>query len=299
MNPERATTPPLQTPSDSSKKRVAIATFLYQKELTRKQEISVTHLLHFLGGYDKYLVLPPYLQTLQSGGFGTKTFPSRYFKSRFTNSILLLRREFYEAFSDYEYLLIYELDALVFSDQLLDWCDKGYDFIGAPWIKSQMIRRYNYPDAVGNGGFSLRRVESYIRAIDAAKKPISQVYKEMALASLKKVKNVEGLGKCLKKIGKRCKKIWAQSASHRTLLQEDRYWAFEAPKRYPLKMPSVDEALAFSFEVGPRYCFERNHNTLPFGCHAWQKYDEQFWHPYLLKNLDLKIPFKLVDKRRA
>jgi hypothetical protein len=39
----------------------------------------------------------------------------------------------------------------------------------------------------------------------------------------------------------------------------------------------------FSFEVAPRYCFKMNRERLPFGCHAWSKYDQEFWEPFLLK----------------
>jgi hypothetical protein len=34
--------------------------------------------------------------------------------------------------------------------------------------------------------------------------------------------------------------------------------------------------------VAPRLCFELNGRKLPFGCHAWQRYDRGFWEPYLL-----------------
>ena len=31
-------------------------------------------------------------------------------------------------------MLIYQLDAYVFKDELLNWANKGYDYIGAPWL---------------------------------------------------------------------------------------------------------------------------------------------------------------------
>jgi len=46
---------------------------------------------------------------------------------------------------------------------------------------------------------------------------------------------------------------------------------------------TAEIAVSFSFEVGPRYCFEKNNKMLPFSCHAWAKYDRKFWEPYLLK----------------
>jgi hypothetical protein len=43
-----------------------------------------------------------------------------------------------------------------------------------------------------------------------------------------------------------------------------------------------DRALEFGFEVEPRRCFELNGYRMPFGCHAWEKYDRAFWEPHLL-----------------
>ena len=37
---------------------------------------------------------------------------------------------FYLNFKKYRYLLIYQLDALVFRDELLEWCSKEIDYIG-------------------------------------------------------------------------------------------------------------------------------------------------------------------------
>jgi hypothetical protein len=60
----------------------------------------------------------------------------------------------------YQFVLFYELDSFVFEDQLLEWCDAGYDYIGAPWFKGF---HNSLPDAKfifgGNGGFSLRNVK--------------------------------------------------------------------------------------------------------------------------------------------
>jgi hypothetical protein len=47
------------------------------------------------------------------------------------------------------------------------------------------------------------------------------------------------------------------------------------------KVASVDEAIGFSFECDPRYMYQINNNRLPFGCHAWPKYDLEFWRPFI------------------
>ena len=65
---------------------------------------------------------------------------------------------------------------------------------------------------------------------------------------------------------------------------EDRFLAERAPYYYPeFNIPSVETALGFGFETVPRYCYELTNHRLPFGCHAWEKYDREFWEPYLLK----------------
>jgi len=67
-------------------------------------------------------------------------------------------------------------------------------------------------------------------------------------------------------------------------LNEDCFWSFKAADYYPgFKIASVSDGLSFSFEAAPRRCFERNVDHLPFGCHAWGKYDRKFWEPFLLK----------------
>jgi hypothetical protein len=40
--------------------------------------------------------------------------------------------------------------------------------------------------------------------------------------------------------------------------------------------------LRFAFEAAPRQCLEMNQGRLPFGCHAWGRYDREFWTPHLL-----------------
>ncbi|MDP2586570.1 MAG: DUF5672 family protein [Candidatus Komeilibacteria bacterium] len=264
---------------ETFKKTVAVAVPWYKEKLSEAEEISLRHLLHFLGGYDKFIVAPANLKINQPD-FTVKTFPTRFFKNTKSYSRLLLTKDFYRQFSDYEYILIYQLDALVFSDQLNYWCAAGYDYIGAPWFKEKMIKKYDYPgDACGNGGFSLRKVASFIKVIDLAKLPWYIVLSGL-IAALPDVFKSAGLKEGLKKI----KQVWLNSAAQRTPLNEDRYWSFIAPTIDPgFKISPVEVGLKFAFEIAPSYCYQRNNRQLPFGAHAWERYDKDFWLPYLLK----------------
>jgi hypothetical protein len=72
-----------------------------------------------------------------------------------------------------------------------------------------------------------------------------------------------------------------------SLPSDERFIANRASHYYPaFKIAPLETALRFAFECVPRYCFEKNNHKLPFGCHAWQKYDREFWEPYLLKKIE-------------
>jgi hypothetical protein len=59
---------------------------------------------------------------------------------------------------------------------------------------------------------------------------------------------------------------------------EDIFWGKYASNLDPLfKVAPVDEALLFAFEADPAGSFEKTGRKLPFGCHAWARYDRSFW----------------------
>jgi len=249
---------------EASKLVAVVVPISNRAELTPKENISKRHLFQFLGKYDRYLVLPKSLQ-INLTGFKYKRFSDRFFGSAAAHSKLLLSPNFYKAFKDYRFILIYHLDALVFSDQLEQWCEMDYDFIGPPWIKHEEAPYAGnklYEGKVGNGGFSLRKVESFLKVLYSPIYTVhpSEYWNQNYASRPSHIKLVNYHRKFLKRLKNRAKHY---------------YPAF--------RIPSVEVALHFAFECVPRYCFEKNNYTLPFGCHAWQKYDRKFWEPYLLK----------------
>ncbi len=277
------------------KKTVAIVIPAYNESLTPDEEISLRHLKHHLGEYDKYFVIPSDMKLkIKHNGFFVKQFDKRYFGSTEKYSNLLVSKEFYEAFADYEYILIYQLDSLVFSNQLLEWCKKGYDYIGAPWYKTEVKRLDNWEpdqDCVGNGGFSLRKTQSFINVLNNYNNPLRKAknringYLSLLVYYISRtpkkawdyIMRKQDLSSMLKSGSKRLKDVDYKN-------REDAFWSFKAKKYYPeFKIASAQEAVAFSFEVGPRFLFEKNGRKLPFGCHAWAKWDRKFWEDHLLK----------------
>jgi len=42
-----------------------------------------------------------------------------------------------------------------------------------------------------------------------------------------------------------------------------------------------DVAMHFSFECQPERLYKMTNQKLPFGCHAWQKYNPEFWSNFI------------------
>lgn len=55
---------------------------------------------------------------------------------------MMMSESFYQLFADTEYILICHTDAWIFSDQLQEWCQKGYDLVAAPWPTRPRYRHF-------------------------------------------------------------------------------------------------------------------------------------------------------------
>jgi len=267
-------------------KTVAVVVPMHNREeLLPEEQISLRHLVHYLGKYDKYLVVPTGLE-VNYPGFRIKRFSGKYFGSAKAYIRLQFQPSFYESFSEYKYILIYHLDALVFSDQLMEWCEADFDYVGAPWIKhpeAPYAGRNEFEGKVGNGGFLLVKIQSCLKVIYSPGYRIDprihweRHYKSRP-AHIKLLQLPRNYLRYLKVFNNA---RWEMAQWQRS---GDAFWANRAKHYYPeFKIPSVETALRFAFESLPRYCFDRTNHTLPFGCHAWTRYDREFWEPYLLK----------------
>lgn len=268
------------SPTTSPRKRVAIAVPLSSRPgLTPDEEISLRHLHHYLAPFDKFVILPEGSDA-KLAGCTSLHFPRRYFGSPSAHARLMLSPRFYECFTGYDYVLTYHLDALVFSDRLLEWCDLDLDFIGGPW------RDRNSGDlVVGNGGFALRRVAGFLRLLssrDYAADPAAR-WQEFCASrpAYARVLNLPRKYLLHLKLFNSVQRELRTNA--RMNLSDDTFLADSAPVLAPwFRIAPLKTALRFSFDNAPRQCFDANGGQLPFGCHAWFKWDRAFWEPYLL-----------------
>lgn len=224
-----------------NKKRVAIVVPVYKPELSWWEWISLKRLWAVLGTYPLYFIAPqgvdiPYLHIFPKRKI--KFLPREYFADIKGYNRLLLSDFFYEGFTDYEYILIHQLDALVFSDRLEEFCALDYGYVGAPWyfnyslvIDGKPVRLH-----VGNGGFSLRKVENCRRLL-----------KKYAIE----------------------RDNWTGN--------EDVFFAYYGRKDSDFNRADVKTACAFACEANPARILKKNQGEIPFGCHGWHRYGRDFY----------------------
>lgn len=263
-----------------SKKKVVIIIPTHRAKLTADDQISLTHLKKYLGKYDTFFVIPQNISSkdFTAKGYKVKKVDNNFFGTLRRANEMYLNKKFYEAFKKYDFMLIYQLDALVFSNQLDKWLKSGYDFVAAPWFRpiiGYLSHKEGLPPSGGNGGFSLRNIQKSIKILYQVNNSAKRTSKD---SLTRKLWFLWAL------VTGRSHKIWLNAPATDYPFNEDGFWSLEAPKYDPnFKVAPFKIALRFAFERYPRKCLELNNYQIPFGCHAWKKYDKHFWKPYILK----------------
>lgn len=183
-------------------------------------------------------------------------FDADFFSSIKAYGSLMVNKLFYKTFLEFEYILIYQLDCLVFVDHLAAFCALGYDYV-APLILGRSDGFWPSSDVVGVGGFSLRKVSSFLDVLELIEDPLFSSEAECLAA------RIERNG------------------------AEDMFWSLAAPTILPrFSVASPQVALAFGFEGDPRRSFSKSRRRKPFGCHHWNQLSNFLWYlPWI------KLPF--------
>jgi hypothetical protein len=250
----------------------------YTAALQPYERVALARCLDVLKAHDIVLIKPQSLNLdallKAHPQLCTESFNDDYFAGIGGYNRLMLSDGFYARFAKYEYVLIHQLDAFVFSDQLLNWCARGYDYIGAPWFPNSKVptwhsysriylrrtlyrwinradrhvprlHRAQYMYSVGNGGFSLRRVET-MRTVLATLHSRAEAYRQTSSS----------------------------------IQNEDLFFCVEANRYFcHVKTPDIREASAFAWEQQPAVAAKLSGGNLPFGCHGFNKLHRSEWRP--------------------
>lgn len=250
---------------------------MYKVTLSDREKASLEQAFNILGNHPICFVKPESLDlkpiVSPNWHYTCASFPDHFFQSTATYNALMLSTAFYDRFADFEYMLIYQTDAFVFRDELKAWCEKGYDYIGAPfrteiqfdsffqeklweikkniakWLKLTETRHGQHQPAeiilkrtVGNGGLSLRRIARFHELLAQ--------YPDVVDAYL---------------------------ADPSPFYNEDTFFSIEMNRFWPrVRVPDWREAREFAVEDRPSAQVHEM-GKLPFGCHAWDIYEPDFW----------------------
>jgi hypothetical protein len=261
---------------------VVVVPLLARSGLAPHEKTSLRHLDRHLSNYDVVAVAAPDIEVELPERYRLIRMDGKFFGSAEAHCHLQLSTELYKPFVDYEYILMYHTDALVFSNELDAWCHSGYDFIGAPWIKSEHTPWVKGEPEVGNSGFALMNVRSFLRVLYSIKR--RRTTSELWTAIWGDRNRLKAFRRFIARSLFIDNNVRAHISAMLLLgLPSDFFWSKDAVRYFPeFKIPSGSEALKFAFEVDPSKCYEMNGNKLPFGCHAWERYDRSFWEPHLI-----------------
>lgn len=245
-------------------KKVCIVVPVYKQHLNPFEKISLQQLLRILGKYPIYLVYPDTVEIvyeeLSGWEYGVYQCDNGYFQNTATYSELMLSPFFYEHFSAYQYMLVYQLDCFVFSDSLSDFCDLDYDYIGAP-----QYHGWTSDAVVGNGGLSLRKIDAVLRVVKKYEEIVREPYYREIFRK------------------------W-----------EDNFFSYcGAKKDVAFRVPALTLANTFCTVMDiERGMQDIPHRGLPFGTHAWHRMNFYFWKDIIKAygyQTDQLLPQKNVD----
>jgi hypothetical protein len=229
-----------------------VVTPVYKADLTDAEQKVVTQGRNVLSAYTRVLVCPVSMDVSAyiaiDSDLQVERFDDRHFQGIAAYNKLMMSPLFYQRFRHFQFMLIYQTDAWVFRDELLQWCNRGYDYVGAPWVTlppTSKKTRFNLSTLlvgkVGNGGFCIRNISKHY-------------YSALVFSPLR----------------------WIFTKN------EDFFWCYIIATLNPFyRIAKANEALSFAFELEPSRCFEQVGNILPFGCHAWEKYEPEFWKRFI------------------
>lgn len=235
---------------------------IYKKKLNEIEYLCLSNFRKKLFGFPFSFIAPVDIEddyyTKKWNGLSIKKFAAWCTDSLDDYNKLLMTPEFYSRFLNYDYMLILQLDGWLIKgkEELKQFVQMGYDYIGAPWEDGgyryykrvihgadhiKLLRCFTGETIcrVGNGGVSLRRIksmESFFRAYEKERES------------------------------------WNKA--------EDIFISYYGQKRkYKLKIPSVEVAKQFSLEKDMK--MEILSGNIPMAVHKWEKY-----YPELLSILE-------------
>lgn len=238
-------------------KQFCIVIPIYKEQLDPIEELSLKRLWDVIKykHYNCYFVCPTDFDTSEyynilsdtvaaSKYFKEVYFDKSYFESTSTYSQLCISYDFYNKFSEYEYMYIFQLDVYLVNDNFSKFCDLGIDYIGSPVFSTDCgwttIKNGKYTPVVGNGGFSLRKIETFKDITNPNGE--YRTYYELTDKELKQI------------------------------IYEDLYFCEYVKPKYKFTTANIQTAITFAWDMSADVIYNTwDIKTLPMALHAWDK----------------------------
>lgn len=181
---------------------------------------------------------------------GEIRFEDVFFTDTVAYSKMLLSYEFYNSFSEFEYMYIWQTDCWTFKDEFSMWANDAkqhdYDYIGAPIFTNWYVWTHiklksgQYRPIVGNGGFSLRKIETFKELFDTN----GDAYNNLGLK---------------------------EKIESDPVLAEDKLICNDITNQYYINRPSWKKAALFAIDMNPDSVLSLAKGTYPMCAHATDK----------------------------
>ena len=275
---------------------------VYKDVPSASERASIRQTFRVLGKHDIVFVthegcrLDEYRKIVEGehGTLRTEFFDKGYFDSTAHYSDLCFSEAFYLRFKDHDYMLICQTDAWVFRDELDWWCSQNYDYIGAPIYFPYNEKRFTRIFfGIGNGGFCLRKISHCLKVVRHNRKKtflkpraLIRMYWYYFLYNEAFTSNIL---KRLALVGKVVAKCFGISNTTGYFIQnhinEDMLfgtWAAQSWGLADCRIPDELTAARFSMELNAPQLYKRLGDKLPFGCHAFEKWNYlDFWKEHI------------------
>ncbi len=267
--------------------RVAIVFPVHQPyaRLSRGEQAALRNNAAVLRAHTLVLLAPAkldlagYLTALHPAEVQVERFGRRYFSSRGSYSQLMLSRAFYRRFAGFGHILVCQLDAWVFRDELAEWCGRDYAFVGAPLFEGyDKDTSFRFTRGL-NGGLSLRSVPAALDVLDRFHAVRQRYWLARATSFGTRTIDVADLSD----------RYGVRSLEHAQALfpllvpaNEDYRWSYYFADTFDgFPVPDPVTASAFSVEMHPEHLYRMNHDRLPFGVHAWERHEPEFRREFI------------------
>ena len=219
-----------------------------------------------------------------------ESFSEKYFSGIGGYNRLCKSKVLYTRFRDFRYILICQLDCLVFTNRLDAWMSEGKSFYGAllnrgytKAIRDSLIECRNGR----NGGLSLRKVEDFLSCLGVNRWIPLTAYRDVCLDNTSLVYRLKTYLSWLIA-------SWTKGPLQ-ARINEDIFWTVCIPYAFSTLFKVADSRTSslFSIEMLSSERLEilmRDKTNVPFGCHAWIRYNYWDW-------LELIVKHRLADSR--